>query len=79
MVRPLGVRATQFYVSILERHTAAALAELGGKMLLVCSVVDGRMGLTALVWDPDRLLPADELAHHVRLTLADCGLTGTLP
>ena len=77
-IRPLGIRATQFSVSMLERHTVASLAQVGGILLLVCSIVEGTARVTIHAWSTDEPPSPDELKGHLRLALQDCGLTGEI-
>ena len=77
-IRPLGVRATRFYVSMLERHTVASLAQVGGMLLLGCGIVEGTARVTIQGWSTDQTLSPDALTGHLRLALQDCGLSGEI-
>jgi diacylglycerol O-acyltransferase len=77
-IRPLGIRATQLYISMLERHTVASLAQVGGMLLLGCGIVEGTARVTIQAWSADETPSPDALAGHLRLALQDCGLTGEI-
>jgi len=77
-IRPLGIPATQFYISMLERHTVASLAQVGGMLLLGCGIVEGTARVTIQAWSTDQTQSPDALTGHLRLALQDCGLAGEI-
>lgn len=77
--RPDGTDADLLAMRSLSAGvTEAAMVQLGGQLLMVSGQVNGRVFITVVAYQPNRVLSKKSLHQHISSVLAEFSLTGAL-
>jgi len=75
--RPCGTDASQCHVYLLERHSAAMLDRMEGRLYVLCYRLSGQVLINVSAWAPDRITSRDDLLSVTQEALGDFSLACT--